>query len=88
METIVAAAVKVDRTIYTLPRPARHPDILDYIAEIDVTLLQKPHYHCEGFLTSENRFVNRYDAAQIARRAKQIINPDYLNDILYTEDLW
>lgn len=88
METIIAAAVKVDSKVYTLPAPARHPDILDYIADIDAKLLQKPHYHCEGFLTSENRFVSRYDAAQIARRAKQIINPGYLHDILYTEDLW
>lgn len=88
METIVAAAVKVDSKVYSLPAPARHPDILDYIADIDVKLLQRPHYHCEGFLTSENRFVSRYDAAQIARRAKQIINPDYMHDILYTEDLW
>ena len=88
METIVAVAIKVDKDIYTLPAPARHQDVYDLIYEKDVSLLQRPHYHCEGFLTNENRFVNRYDAAQIARRAKQIINPNYIDSILYSEDLW
>lgn len=88
METIVAVAIKVDKDVYTLPAPATHQDVCDLICKKDASLLQRPHYHCEGFLTSENRFVNRYDAAQIARRAKQIINPNYLSDILYTEDLW
>ena len=88
METIVAVAIKVDKDVYSLPAPARHQDVYDLICEKDVSLLQKPHYHCEGFLTSENRFVNRYDAAQIARRAKQIKNPNYIESHLYSEDLW
>ena len=39
----------------------------------------------EGFITSTNRFVDRYEARYIAWEADQIIDP---NGPLYSEDIW
>ena len=39
----------------------------------------------QGFLTSENRFVDRAEAAKIALNAKQILSP---TTVLYSEDLY
>lgn len=44
----------------------------------------------QGFLTSENRFVNRNDGAKIARDANQInwTNVNWDTTLLYSEDLY
>ena len=44
---------------------------------------------CEGFMTQDNRFVDRYEAYDIAREEGQIISNNYWkNGGLYSEDLW
>jgi len=46
----------------------------------------------QGFVTSENRFVDRFDAARIAKAANQVKagagEPLQLGDELVSEDLW
>jgi hypothetical protein len=43
----------------------------------------------QGFLTSENRFVSRKEARNIALNAKQIAEREVANRFnLYSEDLW
>ena len=39
----------------------------------------------QGFLTNTHRFVNRYEAAEIALAAGQI---EHKTDMLYSEDVW
>jgi hypothetical protein len=43
--------------------------------------------YIQGFLTSQNRFVDRTEAAEIAIRENQLIVP-YLMKVLYSEDLY
>ncbi len=44
----------------------------------------------QGFLTSKNRFVNRKEALEIARRENQVIEKDFGNPLigLFSEDLY
>lgn len=90
---IVAAALRYDRVILSIPRPARHSDILH------ATHAQFEGYDLEqGFLTDEGKFLDRKQAMvhQLATgfglpRREQILayNPNaYNGDELFSEDLW
>lgn len=85
-EKIVAAAVRtVTGNVYT---GLRHPTIRADIFEAKDKLSES----CDGFLTSEGRFVTREEAARIAYSADQrhlhsgeMVNPSWP---LVSEDLW
>lgn len=89
-EHIIAAAIQIEGVTISLPLPARHGQVL-HAAEA----LHMPDYSlraaCQGFLTSEGRFVNRVQAKQIAHRAGQPqLRPEserHGRD-LFSEDLW
>ncbi len=89
-ERIVAAAIQIEGLTISLPQPARHGQAL-HSAEatgLSGSLLINA---CEGFLTSEGRFVNRVQAKQIAHRAgqKQLrAEQDRHPRDLFSEDLW
>lgn len=42
--------------------------------------------HIQGFMTSKDRFVDRYEGARIAKEANQCTIPD--NEPLFSEDLY
>lgn len=82
------AAIKInDNEILTLPRPARHADIIE-------SFKIKPYNTrlVEGFLDENDKFLTRTEALAEARRSKQtLIN--YWDDLertteLYSENLW
>lgn len=74
---IVAAAVKVEGLIISLPAPARHPDIMRALWNINRKLADVPPSD-QGFLTQGGAFVTREEAAAILGRGKPV----------YSEDLW
>jgi hypothetical protein len=66
----------------------RHGDI---ISQFSVLTDRRTHItpHTQGFLTSENRFVNREEAAIIAMKAGQLENTGACRGgKLYSEDLY
>jgi len=71
----------------------KHAAILRITGDITVgrdhgqCLHRSPPDTCEemGFMTSENRFVDREEAAKIAIKAGQI---DRDTDLLFSEDMW
>lgn len=86
---ILAAAIRQDGVIYTLPVPARHHDIIRYMA-LDIGM-PTPIAGEQGFLVShqgEARFANRTQAKAIARRSGQILEGKGLLRELFSEDLW
>ena len=87
METIVAAAVQIEGVTFSLPKPARHGQVLHSLLDIMAN-----HYvttACQGFMTSEGRFVNRVQAKHIAHIAGQeIIRPDPHDRDAFSEDFW
>lgn len=88
-ETIVAAAVFHGCTI-SLPPPARHHTILNFMATVMNIEVIDVHPVNQGFLTSQGRFVNRTEAFYIADRNRQIRHKSGNQDkpVLYSEDLW
>lgn len=90
-ETIEKAAIHYKGTVYSLPRPGRHCDVIRHIWEC---LGDKPgeerEIHCEtqGFLTSTGRFVRREPAMRIAKRAGQLTVGKFQPNTLFSEDLW
>lgn len=88
VETIAAAAVQIEGMTISLPRPARHGQVLH---ALDAMHLPDYHVHgaCQGFLTSEGRFVNRVQAKQIAHIARQPVIRDNPHDRdAFSEDFW
>lgn len=88
-ERIVAAAIFHGATV-SLPPPARHHTVLNFMATtkgIETALI---HPVNQGFLTSKGRFVNRTEAFYIADRMGQIIKKtgNQGEPTLFSEDLW
>lgn len=86
-ETIVAAACQYEGLTFSLPQPARHGQILHSMegAFCDGDAIKSC---CQGFLTSEGRFVNRVQARQIAHMAGQEPKATGNSRDLFSEDLW
>ena len=81
-EHIVAAAILREGSIFTLPRPARHTDIIRWMAE---RKMPTPYSEGQGFLTNLGRFVNRIEGALVAHTSGQT---EKTITMLMTEDLW
>ena len=89
-ERIVAAAVQIEGVTISLPQPARHGQVLHSLDSMGVPEAFQ-HVACQGFLTSEGRFVNRVMAKHIAHRAAQEqLRPasEQHGRDLFSEDLW
>lgn len=90
---IVAAAIKMGDLICTLPKPARHHNILSAIDKqfkkgrsVTSVLAEE-----EGFLTDQGQFLGRQAAYHHARKFGPSIirKPDgYQGDSLFSEDVW
>jgi hypothetical protein len=96
---IIAAAIKdSDGKIWTLPKPARHGNIILEIVKAKVAMAN----HIQGFVTNDGTFLNRKEARQHAIDCKQpfycynpkdssqrfVDNNPQANGELFSEDLW
>lgn len=79
VETIVAAAIEQGGIVFSLPRPARHHDII-------LTLPSRIRGR-QGFVTDAGRFVDRWEARGIAVASGQVVMPMHAT-LLFSEDLW
>jgi hypothetical protein len=85
-EHIVRAAIRHegDGMVYSMPRPNRHPNIIALLVKMGS---RKPIKGAQGFVTSTGRFVDRKEAALIAKEAGQVTKL-IAEPNLYSEDLW
>lgn len=85
---IKAAAILLESgEVMTLPAPHRHSDIMLMADSHGISLSGST----QGFITSDDEFVDRTEAYKIASEAFQIIHPPFgtpTPGTLYTEDLW
>ena len=81
--TIIAAAIRRDGVIHTLPAPNRHSHILHQIGIID----DKAKIE-QGFITNDGTYVSREEAAVIAIGSGQITKCYFVEGQLFSEDLW
>lgn len=88
LEHIVGVAIRVkDRTgdtVYHLGWPARHHTILHMLAQT-IGLKDGVGEHDQGFWTSQDRYVSRREAAELARAAGQTVSR---RTGLFSEDVW
>lgn len=87
---IATAAIRVNGEVWTLPRPARHHILIHAWAHAhwrDGTFTPVPDDHEQGFLTDVGRFVDRYEAHEIATASGQLLEAPRAAQ-LFSEDLW
>ena len=86
MLTIFQAAIRDhDGKVYTMPKPARHHDIIHFMANKGIEI---PITGEQGFITNEGVFVDRYEARIIAVNAHQLLDRAGGTTRLYSEDVW
>lgn len=84
MEKIECAAIKHKGKVYSMPRPYRHCDIVNFICEeLNTNFVGSKG---QGFITSTGKFVDRKEAEKIARESLQINK--MIGSVLTSEDLW
>ena len=90
MEKVIAAAIQFyneETKSYVIMTGIRHAEIFH-----DMFLLQinyDKNHSKQGFLTNDGRFVDRYEAKDIAVAAKQLIVPaEQTYAQLFSEDVW
>lgn len=88
LERIEAAAIRsLSCFVISLPRPARHHDVIAAMRAADFTPTDI-HSAAQGFVTSAGRFVNRREGVLIAQAAGQLLRKSAPADELFSEDVW
>ena len=83
---VETAAIQLENgKVFTLPRPNRHWQVLQMMLEQHI--VKPPYSKGQGFVLSDDRFVSREEAADIAIAAGQITQLKHPPK-LYSEDLW
>lgn len=90
--TIEKAAIKLaDGTVYSLPRPNRHPHVIWHINS-ELGHKNWRAGQTQGFVTNEEKFVGREEGKKIAVAAEQPFRDHgpnaYKGTDLFSEDLW
>ena len=87
MEKIICSAIKfqiLNSEYFQIMCGLRHADVFELMFHQKIEYNRKTHI--QGFLTSSDRFVDRYEAAEIALKSGQIT--DNSIRMLYSEDIW
>lgn len=87
MTTIIAAALFLNGKAHSLPKPARHHDVIGHMSRDGVSVEDISGAE-QGFITSDGQFVRRKPALRIAQNAGQIIRSTAPAHGLFSEDIW
>lgn len=66
----------------------RHHNVIAQICAMTNKRMCDIGYYQQGFLTSQNRFLNRCDAAELALNVEQIDSLKFSRSELFSEDLY
>lgn len=94
ISAIKQAAILKDGQIWTLPRPARHHNILwaMYDVENNSNPEQRPKiipaHGIQGFIDGSGNFLDRVESAIRAEKCRQLVKPLDAPPNLFSEDLW
>ena len=83
--TVETAAIKSNGKVWTMPRPARHGDIINMMRHAGAGYGRPGD---QGFVLSDGRFARRQRARRIAVRAFQVPPVGPYGDHLFSEDMW
>ena len=88
-ENIISSAILFkpkDSDYFQIMCGKRHCDVFELMKKHQIEYDRDTAI--QGFLTESNRFLNRYDAYDLALTNHQISNAKPFNPCLYSEDLW
>lgn len=90
MLTVDRAAVQTrDGTVYDVPQPGRHSDVLIMLRDqFGKPWLEGHRDHTQGFTLSDGTFAIRTEAAKVAFEAGQLPQCDECPPSLISEMLW
>ena len=86
-ERVDCAAIRVGERVWSLPRPSRHQDVQAAVFR-DLRTFHLPSGAREGFTTTKGRFVDRMEAAEIAKATGEKPLRMSFGEALATNDLW
>jgi len=86
-ETIAAAAILHRGTVWSVPRPGRHHDVIARIRREAAGTLPVRGGEAQGFVTSTGRYVDRREGGRLALAAGQTQTLGW-GPRLFSEDLW
>jgi hypothetical protein len=88
MNTARYLPINVDRGVVVCGH--RHPHCIHTF--VALTGIRSVKSECgenvQGFLTDENRFVDRKEAMMIAKNANQLLEPENVGSHLFSEDIY
>ena len=85
-EKIIGSAIQYNGQIFSVLAPGRHSDCIAIVHNVfgeDRIGVEE-----QGFITSENRYVDRYQAKEIASRNGQMLPRASPLPELFSEDVW
>lgn len=86
---ITHVAIRFKGTIYSLPAPNRHDDVIFHIVETTEATYVNAHGEDQGFLDESGRYLNRKQALVSALINNQIKDRSkIIGHRLYSENLW
>lgn len=89
MLTVVSAAVRLcNGLIISLPRPARHHNIVHALHNVGVVQGVYHDLDGQGFVLSDGSFATREEARQVAKDAGQLLKSAIRSADLFSEDVW
>lgn len=89
LKVTAAACLDTNNRIWSIPKPARHHDVLHYMKKCGAK--EKGSKDSQGFKLNDGSYVDRLAAYTIAERANQIkprFPGQYDGPELFSEDLW
>ena len=82
---IIGVALKQGDEVRSLPRPARHSDVIQHM--IDSGVIYDPRCSIQGFILEDETFLNREEALKHVLVTKQVRSFMSITK-LYSQDLW
>lgn len=87
---ITHVAIRFQGRVWSLPKPARHSDVISLIHTVDPTVTTVNAYEDDqGFLDSDGRYLNRRQALYNAQKNNQLKPGITIRaGRLFSEDVW
>ncbi len=89
LKVVAAACLDTNNRVWSVPKPARHHDVLYYMTVCGAK--EKDGPDSQGFKLSDGTYVDRLAAYTIAKKAYQLkerMPGEYNGPELFSEDVW
>lgn len=86
---ITHVAIRFKGTVYSLPKPNRHHNVIHHIVETTGEKFVDAYGENQGFLDDQGRYLTRRQALIVARKAGQLLpHREVVQEMLFSENVW